>query len=124
MFLAGILSWWYSKGWTSRVYLMRDRLASSADYFSINLLLTTLFSPFRQISVDSTTVTPGDRMKAFFDKLLSRCIGAIVRSFMIIFGSIFMLLQVLFGLIILLFWLIIPVFPAIGLIIMVIGLAL
>ena len=47
---------------------MRDRLASSADYFSINLLLTTLFSPFRQISVDSTTVTPGDHMKAFFDK--------------------------------------------------------
>lgn len=116
MFLVGLLSWWYGGGWIDRLHMMKDRLRSSADFFSVSLLISTLFSPFRQISADSVAVSLSDHIRAFFDKLLSRIIGSIVRIFMIIFGLITMLLQIIFGIVILTSWLIIPLLPAIGLV--------
>jgi hypothetical protein len=122
MFLVDILSWWYSGGFIQRTQITKDRLKASADFFSIGLLMATLFAPFRQISADSVSISLSNQLHDFFDKLLSRIIGAIMRIFMIIAGLIVMFLQIIFGLIIILFWLIIPLFPVAGLIGMVIGL--
>lgn len=121
MFLANILYWWYGGGWLGRVQLLKSRLVASADFFSIDLLASTLFAPYRQISAGSVDGPIGVKVQAFFDKLLSRIIGAIVRSFMVIFGVVAMFLQLLIGLIMLGFWLILPLFPVIGLIMMVLG---
>lgn len=121
MFLVGILTWWYGDGWRERAGLIRHRIASTNDYFSVGLLLTTLFAPFRQISAESVSGSLAVEMRAFFDKLISRIIGAIVRSFMIIFGLVVILLQVLFGGLVLVTWAIVPAFPIIGLLMMVIG---
>lgn len=121
MFLTSILSWWYSNGLVSRSKLIKGRIISLIDFFSIDLLITTLFAPFRQISAGDITGPMGVQMRALFDKLISRFVGACVRSFMIIIGSIAILLQSIFGLIVLAFWLIVPLFPVIGLIMWVIG---
>lgn len=121
MFLVGILSWWYGGGWLARVHIMRERLAASADFFSIGLLVATLFAPFRQISANKVGGSLANEMRGFFDTLLSRVIGALLRLFMIVFGLVAMLLQVIFGAMILLFWLIIPLFPVIGFIGLAIG---
>jgi hypothetical protein len=121
MFLVGILSWWYGKGLSSRVQIVKDRLKASVDFFSVGLLISTLFAPFRQISAGGVTGPIGVQLRAFFDRLLSRFIGAFVRTFMIVFGLIAMLLQIVFGFIVLIFWLIIPLLPIIGLIMWVIG---
>lgn len=122
MFLVGILSWWYSSGWLAQFQMVKTRLQRSADFFSVRLLISTLFSPFRQISAESAAVSLNDHIRAFFDKLLSRVIGAVVRSFMIIFGLIVMSLQIIFSAIILIVWLIIPTLVVVGLIASVIGL--
>lgn len=119
--MANILYWWYGGGWLGRVQLLKSRLVASADFFSIDLLASTLFAPYRQISAGSVDGPIGVKVQAFFDKLLSRFIGAIVRSLMVIFGVVAMFLQLLVGLIILGFWLILPLFPVIGLIMMVLG---
>jgi len=121
MFLVGMLSWWYGKGLITRVQIIKKRLRSVADVFSVDLLIRTLFNPFRQISADASGNSFPDKVRAFFDKLLSRVIGFIVRSFMVIFGSVVILIQVIFGLIILLFWLAVPILPIVGFILMSIG---
>ena len=121
MFLVGILSWWYGNGWLERVQIVNNRLKASADFFSVGLLMKTLFAPYRQISADATGESIGDKMRAFFDRTLSRVIGAVVRAFMIISGLFVMMAQIIFGIIILIIWLIIPLMPAIGLIMTVIG---
>ena len=121
MFLVGILKWWYGSGWLARVQIIKNRLASSADYFSVGLLATTLFAPFRHISAGKVSGPIGDQLRALVDRLISRTIGAFVRTFMIIFGLLAMLVQTLFGIIVLIFWLILPLLPVIGLILMVIG---
>ncbi|MEI7539799.1 MAG: hypothetical protein WCJ36_03505 [Candidatus Saccharibacteria bacterium] len=121
MFLVGILSWWYSDGFTGRLRIIKERLVGCVDFFSIKLLLSTLFAPFRQISAGSVSGPIGDQIHAFFDRLISRFIGMFVRLFMIIAGLFVILAQTLFGIVLLLSWLIMPFLPVIGLIMMIIG---
>jgi len=121
MFLVGILSWWYGNGWLSRIQLIKERLAASADFFSVGLLASTLFAPFRQISAGRVSGPIGDQIRAFFDRLISRIVGGFVRTFMIVFGLVAMFIQAVFGGIVLLLWLILPLLPAVGLIATVIG---
>jgi hypothetical protein len=121
MFLMGMFSWWYTEGWRARVRITRERLIASTDYFSIGLLITSLFAPFRQISAGQVDGPIADRMRAFADRSISRLVGSIVRSGMILSGLVVMLFQSLFGAIEIAVWPVIPFFPVIGLIMMIIG---
>jgi len=121
MFLVGIMSWWYGNGLRLRLKMIGDRIARTNDYFSIGLLASTLFSPYRQISAGKVSGSLSVQMHAFVDRLISRVIGAIVRTFMIVFGVIVICLQAVSGVVILFFWLIIPTFPVVGLLATVIG---
>ena len=121
MFLVGIISWWYGRGLQGQINRIRDRLTATAGYFSIGQLLSTLFAPFRQISAGSVNGPVGAQLRAFFDKTISRFIGAIVRSFTILAGLIVMAVQVLVEAIVLVIWVVLPLFPIAGLILFVIG---
>lgn len=121
MFLVGIVSWWYKGGLLDRIRIVNNRLKYLIDLFSIGLLVSTLFSPFRQISAEVTGNSLNDKLRALFDKILSRIIGAVVRTLMIAVGSIAMLIQIVLGGIMLLVWLTIPLIPVAGLILAVIG---
>lgn len=121
MFLVGILSWWYGDGWKHRASLIRERLARTLDFFSISLLLQTLFSPFRQISAGKTKGPIGVQMHAFFDRLISRLIGAMVRSFMIIAGSLIITLHIIWGVVVMICWATIPLLPLVGILLFSIG---
>jgi len=121
MFLVGILTWWYSGGWRQRAALMAERIAQTNDYFSIGLLLRTLFTPFRQISAGSVDGAWSVQIRALFDQLISRIVGAVVRSFMVIIGCIVICLQAIFGAIILAAWALVPLLPIAGLVMMALG---
>jgi hypothetical protein len=121
MFIAGILSWWYGPGWRERVTAMRENLASTMDYFSIGLLLKTLFSPFRQISAGQVRGPLAVQMRAFFDRLISRCIGAMIRITIMIVGLVAILFSAVVGVIGLVLWAFIPLLPIAGLILWLIG---
>ena len=114
MFIVGILSWWYTAGWKQRFQALTERLLSTADYFSIDLLLKTLFAPYRQISAGQVRGPIGVQLRAFFDQLLSRIIGAIIRTFMIIIGLVCIFFYLLIGLLLLIFWAVVPLIPIIG----------
>jgi len=97
------------------------RLIAVADFFSIGLLAKTLFSPFRQISAGNVSGPIGVQLRAFFDRLVSRFVGAFVRTSMIIIGTLALFLQSLLGFVTLIIWLIFPFLPVAGLILCVIG---
>ena len=121
MFLMGLFSWWYGKGWLSQIQIIKRRLIISIDFFSISILLSTLFDPFRQISAGSAGVSVKEQFEAFFDKTLSRIIGMFVRIAMIIVGSLVIVAQIVFGIILLILWLAVPAFPVIGLLLWISG---
>lgn len=111
MLIVGLFSWWYGAGWLQRVIAVRDRFLSLYDYFSIDLLIRSLFSPFRQISAGQVQGPIGVQIRAFFDRLISRVIGAIVRLIIMTIGIVALILQLIVGLVQVLVWPLIPVLP-------------
>lgn len=121
MAIFSIFSWWYGRGFQEQLGRIRDMFASIYDYFSIDLLLKTLFAPFRQISAGKVRGPIGVQLRAFADRLFSRLIGAVVRLFMIVFGVAACLIAGLVAAIGIVLWLVIPVAPALGLIVSLTG---
>jgi hypothetical protein len=121
MFLVGMISWWYGHGWRGQLNRLTGRLKRTAAFFSIGQLASTLFSPFRQISAQKVDGSLGVVVRAFFDQLISRIIGGIVRTFTILFGIVALVLQAVYEVIILVTWLFVPLLPIAGLIMLAIG---
>ena len=96
MFIVGMLSWWYSAGWKRCLLNVVDNLAGLYDYFSFELLIKTLFSPF-------------------LDRLISRLIGAFIRLIVIIIGTLTLVVASVIGLVRIVLWPIVPWLPIVGL---------
>lgn len=116
MFIVGLLGWWYGPGWRGCSARVIERLAATADFFSIGLLFRTLFSPFRQISAGRVRGPLGVQMRALLDKLISRMIGGMVRSTMIVAGGVVLALQAFFGSLLIIAWLAVPAVPLAGIV--------
>lgn len=118
MFIVGFFSWWYGPGWLQRFVIARQHIASFFDYFSIDLLLKTYFSPFRQISAGGVSGPIAAQIRAFFDQLISRVIGAAVRTFMIVAGIVTITLTVIVEAVKIAAWGLIPLIPIVGFVLM------
>jgi hypothetical protein len=121
MLLISLVQWWYGDGWRQRAQMVGGRLDSTVDYFSIELLLKTLFAPFRQISAGKVDGPLEVKFRAFADRLISRVIGAMVRLVVLVIGIITIFLQSMIGMIILAGWACVPILPIIGVAMMIIG---
>lgn len=93
---------------------LREKLMNTLDYFSIDLLLRTFFSPFRQISAGQVRGPLGVQMRALLDRIISRVIGAMIRLTMIIIGSVFIVIYAVVGTLMVVFWGVIPLLPVAG----------
>lgn len=116
-----LLRWWYGDGLRQRVRMIANRLDGTIDYFSVDLLLKTLFSPFRQISAGRVDGPLEVQFRALIDKLFSRVIGAFIRLIILLVGGMAIALQMLVSIAILVVWLCVPAAPVIGAILAVIG---
>ena len=125
MLAVSFLQWWYFRGWMIYFSGFRAKMRNMADFFSIGLLLRTLFQPFRQISANETGEKGGleGALVAFFDRALSRLIGFIVRIFIIVAGIVAMTLQLVVGLALALLWPCIPLLPIAGIVVSSMGVA-
>lgn len=116
MFIVGLFSWWYGAGWRQRLLAAREHIASTYDYFSIDLLVKTLFAPFRQISAGKVRGSLEVQMRAFFDRLISRWIGATVRLIVIFIGTIALCLSLVIQGVLIVAWAFVPVLPLVGMV--------
>lgn len=116
MLFVSLFKWWYTEGWRQRAQLIASRLDGVMDYFSIDLLLKTLFQPFRQDGVGKVDGPLSVQLHAFADKTISRIIGAVIRIIILVFGLIAIALSAIFSLIVLVGWAIIPATPLIGIV--------
>lgn len=121
MLIVGLVSWWYTAGWKWSAGLVLERLEATLDYFSVGLLIRTLFSPFRQISAGRVNGSFDVMVRAFFDRLISRCIGAVVRLIIICIGGIAFFLNMVFGGLALILWAVLPLLPLVGLVLFLMG---
>ncbi len=108
----GFLSWYYSKGVEYYLESWFSSLKSVSHYFSIPLLLRTLFYPWKRlIEVDkSAGFDLGKKFEVLTFNLISRGIGAIVRFTLVWVGLVFIFFIFLGGGFGFVFWLIFPFF--------------
>jgi hypothetical protein len=115
MVIISLFSWWYTTGWMALIQKGSKRVEAVLKFFSVPLLLTSLFAPFRQISAGRVNGPLGVQLRAWGDRLFSRFIGAFIRLFLIIIGLIVVSLMSAFVLIISLLWPLLPAAPVVGL---------
>ena len=95
----------------------RNFLLFSLNYFSIPLLLKTLFSPWKRYYwVRGRGFNIGEYLNVLSSNLMSRFSGALIRLILIIIGLIFEILIVIIGVIVFLGWLLLPILLILGLI--------
>lgn len=114
-------SWWYGEGWRRQVSRISARMDALFDYFSFDLLLRTLFAPFRQISAGRVNGPIGLQFRAWLDRLVSRFVGAMVRSAVLIAGIVAVLFAGVIAVVQLVLWPILPLAPVIGAILAIAG---
>ena len=108
MLVWAYLEWWYGSGWRDNgaaIWRRNDRIYLS---FSIPILLSTLFAPWRRIVSGSDGTLP-QQLRAGVDNLLSRIIGFIVRMLALLAAGIMMLANVILGLLVFVAWPLVPI---------------
>lgn len=110
------LRWWYSAGW-QWVWqsTLIDRSRWIMQTFSAKELLKTLFAPFRQTYAGKVRGGLDVQVRAFFDKLISRVIGLVVRLILLFMALVGLLVVIIVSIICLLAWPLIPLLPIISL---------
>ncbi len=121
MVIVGLVSWWYTSGWLTLLQKVQARIRAVLGFFSVGLLAGSLFAPFRQISAGRVDGSLAVQLQAWGDRLFSRGIGFVVRSFLIILGLAVVIIVAVIGLVICLFWPLLPLAPIIGVLLMGVG---
>jgi len=110
------VSWFYIKMPKKIIEGWRNFLLFVLYYFSIKLLLKTLFSPWRKYAESYPRgIDIKKYLETFIFNTTSRVIGAIMRSFLIIGGVLCEFITFILGGIILLGWILSPVLLIAGL---------
>lgn len=87
----------------------------SLNYFSVSLLLKTFLAPWRRdVLVFPRGFDLGKYLEILFSNLISRVLGAIVRSVLIVLGIIVEIFVILFGIIVFIGWMILPLIIIFG----------
>ena len=90
-------------------------LSFNLNYFSIPLLLKTLFYPWRKYSSSyGRGFDLGRYFEVFSLNVISRALGALVRTCLIIVGSLSQIFIIFIGVLILISWLLLPAFLVVG----------
>jgi len=119
MLVGALFSWWYGVGLREQIAKIKKSFVMNNDRFSILLLLKTLFQPFRQISADAGGKGIDEAVRAALDKLISRMIGAVVRTFVIFAGLVVTVLLVIINTIRIIVWLLMPILPILGIVVLI-----
>lgn len=120
--LMSFISWWYGKGWVLKAEKTLDGIERSIDTFSLGLLLRTWFAPFRQIDAGGLVNASLEmRIRKFLDRLVSRFIGALLRTIVMLIGIFYITGKTIYGLFILLLWPLLPILPITFFVMFIIG---
>ncbi len=114
MVIISLFSWWYTAGWLTLVQKCGARIQGVVGFFSVPLLLGSLFAPFRQISAGHVQGSLSVQLQALGDRLFSRVIGAFVRTFLILIGLATVAVLAVLCLLAIIAWPLLPFAPLLG----------
>ncbi len=102
------LAWHYGRAYYDIKNIWFNFLFFIYHFFSIPMLLRTLFSPFERINDDYSPKT--SFFETFVFNTIMRFFGFVLRTFFIILGSACLLATLFLGVIFFVFWIFLPFF--------------
>lgn len=117
MVVFSLFSWWYTTGWLTVIRKGGAVLNAVLTFFSVPLLVASLFAPFRQISAGRVNGPLAVQLRAWGDKTFSRVIGAVVRSILIVLGLVTLMITAFAWAIVCAAWPLLPFVPFIAIIV-------
>lgn len=122
MLFVDFISWWYADGLRGFIGRLGLQLAKMMDFFSVGLLIKTLFTPFRLIdSYSSGGESLDAKVRAGIDKVIARLIGGLIRSAVLIFAVIVIFTTIVIDLVKVMLWLCAPSLPIVGALLLALG---
>ena len=117
MFIFLCLRWWYSAGW-GWVWKrsIKERLAWCSSFFSVQALIRTWFSPFKQTYSKNRNKSFDGAIQTAIDNFVSRIIGTLARSVILFAGLVCSIFVLFTGVTMVVLWPFIPVLPLISLV--------
>ena len=110
MILLYLWRWWYVQGWQEAAKALLGTIKRLSGVFSVDLLLRTLFSPWKQtVNVAGPNTSIQLRMKWWIGNQVSRFIGFIIRSSTLVVAALGLLIVSILGGGVLLVWPFVPV---------------
>ncbi len=111
MLILDFISWWYSKGLIKYLSQIKHSLSKIIDYFSISILLKTLFHPFKLIANYQTGRDLASKIGAWGDRMVSRMVGFVIRFVTLLIALVTIILALIVSCFRIVFWLILPLLP-------------
>lgn len=110
LYLPTYVIWHYTAGLKAALGLALNFIRFTANFFSLQLLLKTLFSPWRRLGEHYVSgLHPSEWLSTFLVNTLMRIVGAIIRLILIIVGLIMIIITAVFGLLVMIVWVLWPV---------------
>jgi len=103
-----LLRWWYGTGWFQTAHHSITWAESTGRTFSVPLLIRTLFAPWRRI-VNVGGRSLDEKARAILDNLISRCVGFVVRLFVLIAAGLITGATLLSAFLLTLIWPVLPI---------------
>lgn len=79
-------SWWLKYVPSRIIYIGAKSTKRAFEFFSITLLLRSLLSPWKRDETDTSNMALEDKVRVLMMNLVSRLVGAVVRSMTIFVG--------------------------------------
>ncbi len=110
MILTDWLSWWYGSGVAELKLRLKFLFVSLLNTFSVPVLLSTLFDPWRRDEMKVSGAPINVELHAVWMNIISRLIGAVIRATTLLTAGLLLLIAALVGALALLLWLGWPMF--------------
>lgn len=111
----GVLPWWYTIVPSKLARHQKLLFFTVADYFSFEILLKTLFQPWKRDELSAERLSLSERVQIWGLNLVSRFFGFLMRSAAILVGLISLAIVAVFLIFLWLSWVLAP-FIGVGLI--------
>ena len=105
MFAVLLFSWWYSSGWSWLGGRIAAKYKLIGEALSVGILFKTFFAPWKQIQ---SVTTLQNFIQSTVDNIVSRCVGMVVRTLMILAALILYLILSAFAIASFIVWPVIP----------------
>lgn len=102
------LIWHYTTAWTDIFRLFNNYLWFVGNFFSIELLFKTLFSPWRRLSISGGKGSKDSFFGAILVNTFMRGVGFFIRSFTILAGCVALFIFVTVSALLICIWAVLP----------------